>query len=174
MTLKTKDGSEPLWRDEFSVRAEDERLVTRRQFAKFLTLTSVAMAAGNAWIVVKSWFRRPPEFPRVTVVTIGDVPVGGVKLFNYPTLNDPCLLVRTDADTHVAYSQVCTHLSCAVFFSPESERLECPCHRGSFSVTDGSVIAGPPPRRLPRVVLERRGSDLVAVRMEGHGAEPTR
>jgi Rieske Fe-S protein len=166
MTRKKNDGSEPLWRDEFSVRAEDERLVTRRQFAKFLTLTSVAMAAGNLWIVVRSWVRKAPEFPRVTVAAIGEVPIGGVKLFNYPTPNDPCLLVRTDEHTHVAYSQVCTHLSCAVFFNGESDRLECPCHRGSFSVADGSVIAGPPPRRLSRVVLERRGSELVAVRME--------
>jgi Rieske Fe-S protein len=166
MTPKRNDGSEPLWRDEFSIHAEDERLVTRRQFAKFLTLTSVAMAAGNLWIVARTWLRREPEYPRVTVAAIGEVPVGGVKLFNYPTADDPCLLVRTDADTHVAYSQVCTHLSCAVLFSKESHQLECPCHRGSFSVADGSVIAGPPPRRLPRVVLERRGADLVAVRRE--------
>src|SRR5215469_8593535 len=166
MALKPARGTEPLWRDEFSIQAEDERLVTRRQFAKFLTLTSIAMAAGNVWILVKSWMRRAPVFPPVVVTSVGAVPVGGVKLFTYPTANDPCILVRTSDGTHVAYSQVCTHLSCAVFFSSETNRLECPCHRGSFNVADGSVIAGPPPRPLPRVVLERRGNDLVATRME--------
>jgi Rieske Fe-S protein len=166
MALKSVRSTEPLWRDEFSIRTEDERLVTRRQFAKFLTLTSIAMAAGNVWILVKSWMRKVPVYPPVVVTTVGEVPVGGVKLFTYPTPDDPCILVRTSAETHVAYSQVCTHLSCAVFFSQETNRLECPCHKGSFSVADGSVIAGPPPRPLPRVVLERRGNDLVATSME--------
>jgi Rieske Fe-S protein len=53
-----------------------------------------------------------------------------------------------------------------VLFSAASNRLECPCHKGSFSVQDGSVIAGPPPRPLPRVVLERRRDTLVATGME--------
>jgi Rieske Fe-S protein len=165
MLVKPGTGSEPLWRDEFSIHAEDEKLVTRRQFAKFLTLTSVAMAAGNLWILAKSWMHRTPAYPARVIATLGDVPVGGVKLFNYPAETDPCILVRSDQDTYVAYSQVCTHLSCAVFFSAETSRLECPCHRGSFSVADGSVIAGPPPRPLPRVVLERRGRELVATGM---------
>jgi Rieske Fe-S protein len=158
---------EPLWRDEFPIHIEDERYVTRRQFAKFLTLTSFAMAAGNLWILVKSWMRRAPVYPVRTVAAADSLAVGSVKLFTYPTANDPCILVRPSADVYVAYSQVCTHLSCAVFFSAASGRLECPCHQGSFSVADGSVIAGPPPRALPRVVLERRGRDLVATAMKG-------
>lgn len=160
-------GREPLWRDEFSVHADDERYVTRRQFAKFLTLTSLAMAAGNLWILARSWMHRTPAYPTRVVATAGEIPVGGVKLFHYPTENDPCILVRPAVDLYVAYSQVCTHLSCAVYFSTTTRRLECPCHNGSFSVADGSVIAGPPPRRLPRVVLERRGPELVATGMEG-------
>lgn len=166
MKTLRQPSREPLWREEFSVNAEDERYVTRRQFAKFLTLTSLAMFAGNAWIVAKSLLRKAPLYPATPIVRVGDVPVGGVKLFNYPTAQDPCILVRTAEDTHVAYSQVCTHLSCAVYFSDKAGHLICPCHEGSFSVKDGSVIAGPPPRPLPRVVLEHRGPDLVAVRME--------
>lgn len=158
---------DPLWREEFSVFAEDEQYVTRRQLAKFLTLTSLAMFAGNAWILAKSLLRRPPVYQDVAIARVGEVPVGGVKLFSYPGPKDPCILVRTGEETYVAYSQVCTHLSCVVFFNASSRRLDCPCHQGSFSVTDGSVIAGPPPRPLPRVVVERRGPDLVATRMEG-------
>jgi nitrite reductase/ring-hydroxylating ferredoxin subunit len=153
----------PLWREEFSVRAADERYVGRRQFAKFLTLTSLAMFAGNLWILVKGLTIRAPVFRPQVVARIGDLPIDGVKLFNYPTPKDPCLMIRTAEDTYVAYSQVCTHLSCAVYFDARTRHLECPCHRGSFSVTDGSVIAGPPPRPLPRVELERQGDALVAV-----------
>jgi Rieske Fe-S protein len=74
--------------------------------------------------------------------------------------------VRTSADEYVAYSQKCTHLSCAVYYSAAHGRLECPCHNGAFSVRDGSVLQGPPPRPLPRVVLQRRGNKLVATGME--------
>lgn len=160
-------GREPPWREEFSVFAQDERYVNRRQFAKFLTLTSLAMAVGNVWILARSWLFREPAHPPRKIAVAGEIPVGGVKLFTYPTENDPCLLVRLDEATYVAYSQVCTHLSCAVYFSAATRRLECPCHNGSFSVADGSVIAGPPPRPLPQVVLERRGATLVATGMRG-------
>ena len=165
MALKPGTNSEPLWRDEFSVHAEDEKFVTRRQFAKFLTLTSVAMAAGNVWILAKSWMYRAPVYPIRAIATAGEIAVGGVKLFNYPTPTDPCIMVRTGTETYVAYSQICTHLSCAVFYSQASRNIECPCHKGVFSAETGAVLAGPPPRPLPRVVLERRGDELVATGM---------
>ena len=92
--------------------------------------------------------------------------MGGVKLFTYPGPEDQCILVRTADDSYVAYSQKCTHLSCAVHYSAIAGRLECPCHKGYFSVEDGSVLQGPPTRPLPRVVLQRRGEELVAIRMQ--------
>jgi nitrite reductase/ring-hydroxylating ferredoxin subunit len=160
----------PLWQDEFSVFTADERYVSRRQFTKFLTLTSLAMFVGNLWILLRSWWRRPPVYAAATVAAAGEVPVGGVKVFAYPTASDPCILVRTAADSYVAYSQVCTHLSCAVYYSSEHNRLECPCHQGYFSIADGSVLQGPPQRPLPRVALEQRAGQLVAVGMERSGA----
>lgn len=155
---------DPLWKDEFSVRTADERYVTRRQFSKFLVLTSLAMFVGQIWILVKSWFaRKQPPFPQQPVAAVGEVPVGEVKLFTYPTPEDHCILVRTAADTYVAYSQKCTHLSCAVYYSKDSNSLECPCHRGFFSVKDGSVLAGPPRRPLPAIQIETHGDQLVAI-----------
>ncbi len=154
---------EPLWRDEFSIYTADERYVSRRQFTKFLVLTSLGMFAGNVWILVRSAFSKPAVYPQTTICRAGNLPVGGVWLFRYPTERDPCILVRPDEDTYVAYGQKCTHLSCAVFYSRENNRLECPCHEGYFSVRNGDVLQGPPPRPLPRVLLERRGEDIVAV-----------
>jgi arsenite oxidase small subunit len=157
---------EPLWQDEFSIRTADERYVSRRQFTKFLVLTSLGMFAGNVWILVRSWFSRTPVYPQKAVVRLADLPVGGVRLFRYPTDNDPCILIRPDRDTCVAYSQKCTHLSCAVYYARGKDRLECPCHEGYFSVRTGAVLQGPPPRPLPRVRLARRGDTLVAVAIE--------
>ena len=159
-------SQEPLWRDEFSIFTADERYVSRRQFSKFLTLTSLAMFAGNVWILIRSWTSRAPVYREQVVARAGEIPVGGVKLFTYPGPHDQCIMVRTAADAYVAYSQKCTHLSCAVYYSQPHNRLECPCHEGYFSIKDGSVLQGPPTRPLPHVVLERRGDDLVAVRME--------
>jgi len=164
-----KPSSAPLWQDEFPVFTAEERYVSRRQFTKFLTLTSLAMFVGNLWILGRSLLYRAPAYPRQAVAGTDEIAVGGVKIFAYPTANDPCILVRTAADSYVAYSQKCTHLSCAVYYEKETDRLACPCHQGYFSIADGSVLQGPPQRPLPRVALERSGGQLVAVRLEGEG-----
>jgi len=163
MNWLRRSSSEPLWKEEFSVRTADERYVTRRQLTKFLVLTSLGMFVGNVWILLRSVFYRAPVYPQQPVARVGEIPVGGVKLYTYPTTDDHCILVRTAENEHVSYSQKCTHLSCAVYYSRESNRLECPCHKGFFSVADGSVLQGPPPRPLPRIVLESRGDEIVAV-----------
>ena len=157
---------EPLWRDEFPIFTADERYVTRRQLVKFLVLTSLGMFVGNLWILLRSLFSRKAVYPARTVSHVGEMPVGAVKLFTYPTPDDHCVLIRTAVDHYVAYNQKCTHLSCAVYYSREENRLECPCHNAAFSVADGSVLQGPPPRPLTRIVLEQQGSALVAVAMD--------
>ncbi len=163
MPLLRSPSKEPLWKDEFSVFTSDERYVTRRQFTKFLTLASLGMFVGNLWILAKAYFAKTPSFPSVAVGEVGEIPVRGVKLFAYPAPQDHCILIRTGQEEYVAYSQKCTHLACAVYFSAKDDRLECPCHQGLFSVKDGSVLQGPPPRPLPQITLERDGARLLAV-----------
>ncbi|MDR3700237.1 MAG: Rieske 2Fe-2S domain-containing protein [Candidatus Sulfopaludibacter sp.] len=170
MSWFRKPSSTPLWRDEFPVFTADERYVNRRQFTKFLTLTSFGMLAGNLWILARSAFHRAPTYPRIAVAAAGEIAVGGVKTFAYPTAGDPCILVRTGSDSFAAYSQKCTHLSCAVYYDQTQNRLECPCHQGFFSIADGSVLQGPPRRALPRVSLERKDGQLIAVGVEGEGS----
>jgi len=166
-TVPPPPEHQPLWREEFPIRTGDERLVTRRQFAKFLTLTSLGMLAGNLWILGRSLLKgkaRPYLQQRIALAS--EVPVGSVRLFPYPGPDDPCILVRTAADRFYAYSQKCTHLSCAVYCEAAKGTLECPCHNGRFALEDGRVLAGPPSRALPRVLVERRGDDLIAIGIE--------
>lgn len=155
-----------LWKEDFSVQAAEDQYVQRRQFTKFLVLTSFGMLLGQCWILAKSVLYRARSFPSRVVARIGEIPVGGVKLFRYPDPGDACILVRIAEDRFAAYSQKCTHLSCAVYYSAETKRLVCPCHDGYFSVEDGSVLEGPPPRPLPAVILDRRGDELIAIRVE--------
>jgi len=166
MSLFSRPSKDALWQDEFSIFTADERYVSRRQFAKFLTLASLGMFVGNLWILFRSRFSKTPVFPAVPVASREEIPVGAVKLFTYPSPQDHCILVRTSENDYRAYSQKCTHLSCAVYYEPETERLACPCHLGYFSVKDGSVLQGPPPRPLPKIQLARRGQDLVAIGVE--------
>jgi Rieske Fe-S protein len=162
--MNSPEARSPLWKDEFSVHIADERYVTRRQFTKFLVLTSLGMFVGQVWILVKSWFaRKPAGAPQMLIARKGELQVGEVKLFTYPSQEDHCIMVRTAPETYVAYSQKCTHLSCAVYYSHHSKKLECPCHKGLFAVDDGRVLAGPPTRPLPRIELGIRGEDLVAI-----------
>ena len=99
--------------------------------------------------------------------------MGGVKLFRYPGPEDPCILIRRGEDEYAAYSQKCTHLSCAVYYAPREDRLECPCHEGYFSVRDGRVLQGRRSARCRGCVLERQGDTLVAVGMDLHPEELT-
>ena len=167
MPFLRSPSKEPLWKDEFSVFTSDERYVTRRQFTKFLTVASLGMFVGNLWILAKAFFAKTPSFPSVAVAEVGEIPVRGVKLFAYPTRQDHCILIRTGQEEYVAYSQKCTHLACAVYFSAHDDRLECPCHQGRFCVKDGSVLQGPPRRPLPQIILERDNARLVAVGVKG-------
>jgi Rieske Fe-S protein len=120
------------------------------------------MFAGNLWILAQALTRRTSAYPETVIASVSEVPVGGVKLFSYPEPQDLCILVRTEPDQFVAYSQKCTHLSCPVYYSAKTTNLECPCHQGSFSVKTGDVIAGPPKRPLPRILLKRQGENLIA------------
>jgi nitrite reductase/ring-hydroxylating ferredoxin subunit len=154
------------WRSDFPVRWDEDNYMTRRELAKFLTLGSGLLAGVNVLIAFIGLNGRPPEAPVQRIAGINEVPRGGSLLFRYPTADDPCILIRDASDRFAAFSQVCTHLSCALVHRPDEHALACPCHKGSFSPADGRPLAGPPTRRLPRIVIEQRGADLVAVGIE--------
>jgi Rieske Fe-S protein len=158
--------NEPRWRQDFPVRWDEDHYMTRRELAKFLTLGSGLLAGANAMIALIGLTHAPPAAPVQRIASVNDVAPGGSLLFRYPTPKDPCILVRDASGRVDAFSQVCTHLSCAVVHAPSENALACPCHKGAFSARDGLPTAGPPTRRLPRVVIEQRGDDLVASGLE--------
>ena len=101
------------------------------------------------------------------------MPVGGVKLFTYPGPQDPCILIQPEAGRFVAYSQKCTHLSCAVLRRRRAEAHRVPVPRGLLLVETGQVLQGPPPRPLPRIVLEQQEDALVAIGVDLQTENPT-
>ncbi len=59
----------------------------------------------------------------------------------------PVIVLRLADGSYRAFLALCTHLDCVVQFSPERQRIECPCHDGLFDL-EGNNISGPPPRPL--------------------------
>jgi Rieske Fe-S protein len=159
--------SQPPWRQDFPIDWPQDTYVERRDFMKFMVLTSLAMTAGQFWIATQNWLRRRRgALPIARIASVTDIPVNGVRTFQYPGEHDPCVLVRTTGGEFVAYSQKCTHLSCAVIPQPEKNALHCPCHEGYFDLRSGRPTAGPPTRPLPRITLEIRGGDIYATGVE--------
>lgn len=155
--------AQPKWRQDFPIDWPADEHRSRRDFTKLLGLTSLAFMVGQAWIVMLSWMQQARgKLPMMEIVSVDALPVGGSKLFHYPTKIHPCLLVRVSEDEFVAFEQKCTHLSCPVIPQPQEGRFYCPCHAGSFDLRSGYPIAGPPRRPLPRVLIERRNGKIFA------------
>jgi len=159
---------QPQWRKDFPIDWPQDNYVARRDFAKFMVLTSAAFAIGQIWIGMQNIWRRHRGAPTIRkIASLSALPVGGTLVFQYPGPHDDCILIRTAPDGLLqAYSQKCTHLSCAVVPRIEEGILRCPCHEGSFDLNTGRKIAGPPPRPLPRIALSVRGDDVYATGVE--------
>ncbi|MBX7219415.1 MAG: Rieske (2Fe-2S) protein [Blastocatellia bacterium] len=125
-------------------------------------LTSFAFSVGQFWIAFLSLRQKAEPATRVKIGTVAALPVGKSLVFAYPGEHDKCVLTRVEENTFTAYSQACTHLSCAVIPEPEKGRLFCPCHEGAFDLKTGQPIAGPPRRPLPRIQLDIRGGEIFA------------
>lgn len=137
-------------------RAEAEH-VTRREFAKFLCLLSGGMAVGSGWVAVKDKIFPPFTFEGERFVcNVEDVVLGATHPFTIEGSRIPFILIRLNDGSFRAYEQKCTHLACAVYYSPDKNKIECPCHHGYFDANDGKVLAGPPPRPLPHLEVSVR------------------
>ena len=118
---------QPAWRQDFPIDSPQDQYVERRDFVKFLTLTSLAFFVGQLWIVVQSWRRRsqvPAGAKRIA--SIREIPIGESLVFDYPDEHDSSVLVRLGESEFVAFSQKCTHLSCAVVPRPAEGVFHCP------------------------------------------------
>jgi nitrite reductase/ring-hydroxylating ferredoxin subunit len=160
-------AEQPPWRQDFPIDTPQDAYVARRDFTRFLALSSVAFALGQVWLVLQKWLRGRRGGPAARpVAPLTDVPVGSVLPFHYPDRDDACLLLRPDEHSLLAFSQKCTHLGCAVVPDPGEKKLFCPCHKGYFDAATGRPLAGPPRRPLPRITLEVRNGVVYATGIE--------
>jgi len=154
------------WRAEFPYHWDVDELVSRRELLHFAAYTSGALFFATSLLAALGLARRPAPTPTVPVARASQIPEGHAVYFSYPGPEDQAMLLHLPGGEFVAYSQKCTHLSCAVYYQPGEARLYCPCHEGAFNPNSGDPVAGPPRRRLPRILLRRDGDVIAAVGWE--------
>lgn len=164
--MSTTDDPKPdqrAWRREFPYRLDEDAFVSRRTLLRFAVYASAALFSGTAVLTVLSAITRRVRGAPTPIARASEVPQGTAHYFAYPDPDDQAMLIHLPDGRFVAYSQKCTHLSCAVYYQPEHERLYCPCHEGVFDPSTGEPVAGPPQRRLSQIVLRQEGDQLIAV-----------
>ena len=136
----------------------DQAPITRRRLIGWLLGFSVISTLGGVLTPVVG-FLWPPvragssgQGGRTLVGTIEDFPLNSGKVV--PVNDEPVIVVNTEAGGLKAFSAICTHLACVVYWHEQRRVIQSPCHDGRFSPLNGTVISGPPPRPLPPYELE--------------------
>src|SRR5262245_47560646 len=76
---------QPAWRTDFPIDWPQDHYVERRDFMKFMVLTSFAFTVGQFWIAAQDWWRRRRSAsPGIRLASLSDVPVGAARTFAYP------------------------------------------------------------------------------------------
>src|SRR5690606_9657998 len=89
---------QPRWRRDFPIDTPQDDYVARRDFTKFMVLTSFAFFIGQLWIGVQNMIRKRRGKPPITrIASLDELAVGASMMFTYPGPNDDCLLIRPDS-----------------------------------------------------------------------------
>src|SRR5262249_23453763 len=131
------EGETRRWRSAFPYHWDADELVARRELLRFAVYTSGALFSVTALLALLGLVRKPGTLQVQPVVRAADVAEGEAVYFRYPDPDDEAVLLHLPGGRFVAYSQKCTHLSCAVYFQADRQRLFCPCHDGIFSPLTG-------------------------------------
>ena len=142
---------------------DDDLKYNRRAFLKTAVGASVTLGIATLPFSIKAMMNDEEEVNRVKIADLADIKKGDSLNFNYPSEEEPAILVHTKAGELKAYNNKCTHLQCPVFYEHEQEVLLCPCHRGFFDLNNGHPLAGPPQRELPLIELEVENDIVYAV-----------
>lgn len=160
----TNEKAQPHWKTDFSVDWDQTSYITRREFTRFLTLSSAALGVGTTLIAVAGMGKKTQEnHVRKEIGLVDQISHGSQVAFKYPDDRSHALLVRHEDGSFSAFSQKCPHLGCHVFYAEHSRKLECPCHEGFFDARTGDVLAGPPQRGLSKIDLEVQDGKIYAI-----------
>jgi Rieske Fe-S protein len=89
------------------------------------------------------------------LATTSEIPVGSGKIFTA----EKVVVTQPTAGDYKAFSAVCTHMGCLVS-TISNGTIDCPCHGSQYSITNGSVVAGPAPSPLPAETIKVSGTSI--------------
>ena len=161
--LVTRRQVRQQWQEEFPYQWSADDLVTRRDTLRFLVGGSGALFLASAALAITGAIRSSTVRHVMPIARVGELPENGYKVFSYPNTFADGILVNLPGKGLVAYSDVCTHLSCAVLYRSDEQQFYCPCHEGHFDAYTGEVLGGPPTRPLPTIQLRITGDTVYAV-----------
>lgn len=99
---------------------------------------------------------QPASGQTPSLALISDVPAGGGKIL----ADKKIVITQPRSGSFEAFTAVCTHLGCTVS-SVSGGTINCPCHGSKFSISNGSVVAGPAPSALAPVSIKVQGRSIV-------------
>ena len=126
---------------------KEEAGLGRRQFFVKIGIGSVAVAAAGTAAFAYQFLSPNVLYEPSPIVNAGKpdaYPPDSVTL-------DPqaAIFIVNSAQGFYALQATCTHLGCLTAWKPELGIIACTCHGSKFK-RDGTKIAGPAPRPLPR------------------------
>ena len=134
----------------------------RRKFLGWISGAAVALLGIFAGFV-GGGFLSPIERkkPKALFVCLrSEVPGRGPLEIKDP-FGRKVLLMSKSGRELIAVGTICSHLGCTVFYRPEKNIFECPCHNGVFD-GEGNPVSGPPQEPLKRYpVTVRQGKVFI-------------
>jgi Rieske Fe-S protein len=96
----------------------------------------------------------PEGSPGPQTADAGSIPVGGGTIFP----GSETVITQPVGGQFRAFSSICTHAGCPV--SEVTDAITCRCHGSRFSLSDGSVLAGPATRPLAAKTVSVAGGTV--------------
>jgi Rieske Fe-S protein len=164
-TDRPRQPAQEEWRSEFPYPWSEDEVVTRRDTLRFLLAGSGALFLATGVLTIVGNLPSGAQVKAMPVARVGDLAENAWKVFDFPDQYAQGILINLPGKGLVAYSDVCTHLSCAVTYQGASKQLYCPCHEGFFDAATGHVLAWPPTRPLPLIELALQDGIIYAVKV---------
>ena len=81
---RSPEDQQPAWREDFPIDWPQDQYVERRDFMKFLVLTSAALTVGQFWIAGQNWLRKRRGLPEIRrIASLAEIPAGTSLVFQY-------------------------------------------------------------------------------------------
>ena len=141
---------QPAWRQDFPIDLPQDQYLAQRFTLPHAGQCGVRRRPGRRRRLEPAARRRGPS-PTQAIARVDEIPVGSARPFQYAGASGPCLLLRPDERTFLAFGQKCTHLGCgdagrgrpaAALPLPRG-----PVRRGDGPAAVGAAAAGAAARR---------------------------